>query len=245
MKTLLGKLKNASRYLTNRTITIARRKKLNNRGHLYLNDLPVSNTKEDKFQFSQMADLIYELLEQGQLPLHIGLLGSWGTGKTSVLRLLETKVNSGRRKEQKYLLKFINVWKFADDAPSLHRKIVREVETELKVENLEGISHETIAQESKKTTGIMSLFHKKLLKKHGFVIGIYILTLVVLTLLYEWLFNVKDPWALSFMSSTSLLVILVAYTIINKSTLEFTSQETKRELALQHGDNLSIDSKPP
>ncbi|KAF6623897.1 hypothetical protein H6F38_28150, partial [Paenibacillus sp. EKM208P] len=119
------------------------RKKILIQEPLYLKDSPVTSRKEDKFQYGQMADIIYELLEEGQLPLHIGLMGSWGTGKTSVLRLLETKVNAGRKNNRKYLLKFINVWKFADDAPSLHRKIVREVESELKVEKNEGITHET------------------------------------------------------------------------------------------------------
>ncbi|ETT56075.1 P-loop NTPase fold protein [Paenibacillus sp. FSL H7-689] len=212
------------------------RKKIVNKTPLYLQDSPVTNRKEDKFQYGQMADIIYELLEEGQLPLHIGLMGSWGTGKTSVLRLLETKVNAERKSERKYLLKFINVWKFADDAPSLHRKIVREVEAELKVEKKEGISHETTIQQIKKTSGVWSIFQKELWKKHGIIILLYVITLIIVTVLYEWLFNFKDPWALSFTSTTSLLAILIANNLLNKNGLELTYQTQQKELALLHGD---------
>jgi hypothetical protein len=203
---------------------------------LYLQDSPVTNRKEDKFQYGQMADIIYELLEEGQLPLHIGLMGSWGTGKTSVLRLLETKVNAERKRDRKYLLKFINVWKFADDAPSLHRKIVREVEAELKVKNRKSVDHTESSQESRKTTGIWSIFQKELWKKHGFIMAIYVLTLIFITILYEWLFNLQDAWAISFTSSTTLLIIMIATALFNKSGVELTYQTTKNELALQHGD---------
>ncbi|MEE4567200.1 P-loop NTPase fold protein [Paenibacillus polymyxa] len=227
-------LSNLSQHLS-RSFTSARRKRINQE-YLYLNDIPVSNRKEDKFQFAQMADLIYELLEQGQLPLHIGLMGSWGTGKTSVLKLLETRVNAGRKKDHKYLLKFINVWKFADDAPSLHRKIVREVESELQVEDSEGIKYETTTLDSKKTAGLMSLLNQRALKKYGFIVALYAISLIIITLVYEWLFKFKDPWALTFMNSTTLLVIMVAQALLNKSGLEITSQESKRGLALQHGD---------
>lgn len=203
---------------------------------LYLQDSPVTNRKEDKFQYGQMADIIYELLEEGQLPLHIGLMGSWGTGKTSVLRLLETKVNAERKNNRKYLLKFINVWKFADDAPSLHRKIVREVEAELNVENNEGITHETTTQELRKTSGVWSLMQKELWKKHGYIMLLYVITLIIVTILYEWVFNFKDAWALSFTSTTSLLAILIANALLNKNGVELTYQKHQKELALLYGD---------
>lgn len=212
------------------------RKKLIVNEPLYLQDSPVTSRKEDKFQYGQMADIIYELLEEGQLPLHIGLMGSWGTGKTSVLRLLETKVNAERKDNRKYLLKFINVWKFADDAPSLHRKIVREVEAELKVNKSQSVDHTTNTQEVRKTTGLWSVMQRELWKKHGFIMAIYVVTLVLITILYEWIFNLKDAWALSFTSSTTLLIIMIVSALLNKSGVELTYQTTINELALQHGD---------
>lgn len=224
-----------SKFITERRTIFAKRQPLITE-HLYLKDIPVSSRKEDKFQYAQMADLIYELLEQGQLPLHVGLLGSWGTGKTSVLKILEARVNAGSRKKQSYFIKFINVWKFADDAPSLHRKIVREVEAQLKVENNEGIIHETSSQLSKKTSGIWTLFDKKNIKRYGFLLISYIITILLITILYEWLFNIKDPWALAYTNITSLLILMISYAFINKSSLEITNQETTKELALHHGD---------
>ncbi|MDT9720642.1 P-loop NTPase fold protein [Paenibacillus sp. ClWae2A] len=212
------------------------RKKISTKEPLYLQDSPVTSRQEDKFQYGQMADIIYELLEEGQLPLHIGLMGSWGTGKTSVLRLLETKVKAERKNDRKYLLKFINVWKFADDAPSLHRKIVREVEAALKVKKNKSIDHTESTIEMRKTSGIWSIFQRELWKKHGFIMAIYSLTLILITILYEWIFNLKDAWALSFTSSTTLLIIMIGTALLNKSGVELTYQTTKNELALQHGD---------
>ena len=223
------------KYFTSKRSVFARKSQILAE-QLYLKDTPVSNKQEDKFQFSQMAEIIYDLLEQGQLPLHIGLLGTWGTGKTSVLKLLEAKVKSGRKRNQKYFLKFINVWKFADDAPSLHRKIVREVESQLKVVNEEGIFCETSTQESKKTSGIWAIFDKTIIKKHGVVVATCLIFSIIITLLYEWIFNLKDPWVLAQTNSTILLILILAYGIMNKSNLEFTYQETKKELALLHGD---------
>ncbi len=110
---------------------------------LFLEDRPLKNSSGDKFQYTQVAEVICDVLEQNNFPVHIGLFGPWGSGKTSVIKLLENKINSDTNTSEKYLLKTLSVWKFADDAPSLHRKIVRQVQAELGVVNEEGLSIES------------------------------------------------------------------------------------------------------
>jgi predicted KAP-like P-loop ATPase len=57
----------------------------------FIADKPISNSSEDLFQFRQFVDLIESAVRATQTPFVYGVLGDWGTGKTSVLRLLEAR----------------------------------------------------------------------------------------------------------------------------------------------------------
>lgn len=46
-----------------------------------IEDKPVEEINEDKFQYKQVAEIIYDLLNQNNFPIHIGLFGKWGSGK--------------------------------------------------------------------------------------------------------------------------------------------------------------------
>lgn len=143
----------------------------------FLEDRPLQKLNEDKFQYTQVAEILYELLNQNNFPTHIGLFAPWGSGKTSVIRLLEDIINADESKGDKYILKTISVWKFADDAPSLHRKIVREVQSELGVLDDEGLKSESTHQESLMATGLFSLL--SLLKKpYRLVTSLYLFILI-------------------------------------------------------------------
>lgn len=80
-------------------------------------------------------------------------------------KILEQIITSNEGDKNKYKTKLISVWKFADDAPSLHRKIVREVEFALDIKNDEGLDIETTNQESLSTTDGATLFSIKKVSK--------------------------------------------------------------------------------
>ncbi|MBO9308530.1 MAG: hypothetical protein J7551_01970 [Chloroflexi bacterium] len=62
----------------------------------FIADEPISNSSEDLFQFSQFVDLIESAVRATEAPFVYGVLGDWGTGKTSVLRLLEARFRDER-----------------------------------------------------------------------------------------------------------------------------------------------------
>lgn len=57
----------------------------------FIADKPILNSGEDLFQFGQFVDLIEGAVRATETPFVYGVLGDWGTGKTSVLRLLEAR----------------------------------------------------------------------------------------------------------------------------------------------------------
>lgn len=60
-----------------------------------LDDLPIINGNKAKFQFEAYANTIARIIlsKNTKTPLVIGLNGKWGTGKTSLLRILESKLS--------------------------------------------------------------------------------------------------------------------------------------------------------
>jgi len=131
---------------------LLRRKKFEERtSSIYLNDLPLSNGSNDNFQAIQVAEVLKQSIEQATLPLHISLLGRWGSGKTTVIKILEDLL-----KGSDYELKIISVWKFADDATSLHRKIIREIERKLNKVNPESLDISTTFEKSLQSKGVLS-----------------------------------------------------------------------------------------
>jgi predicted KAP-like P-loop ATPase len=86
-------------------------------------------TDKDFLGFDVHADLIKELLEDdSMLPITIGLFGDWGSGKSSILEILKTKLESP---EKGVACLYFNGWVFEgyDDAKAaLLESIVKEFE---------------------------------------------------------------------------------------------------------------------
>lgn len=203
----------------------------------YLEDQPVREHKADRFQFAQIADLMYQLLEQGHLPLHIGLLGPWGSGKTSVLRLLEKRIQLDG---DKYDIKFISVWKFSEDAHSLQRKIVREAENSLELNKPEGISLEISHTNGVQGTNIGALFVplNKLYKQNKlyyFAVVLFLLTVIISPVLSLFV-TINSGFFLSLINIFLLAIFSVVTGLLNKSTIQHTNQTQVKELGLQFGD---------
>lgn len=93
------------------------------------------------------------------------------------------KMLEGLTRASKYRMKFVNVWKFADDSPSLHRKIVREVQEALGITGLESYDYESTEETGATGSGFWNLaFFTKAQKwevKFGFLTIIAILITLV------------------------------------------------------------------
>lgn len=89
-----------------------------------------NETSEDLLGFRVHSDLIIELVTNNKLlPLSVGLYGDWGSGKSSIMKMLSESLN--KYDEGKVLCIYFNGWQFEgyDDAKvALIETILKEIE---------------------------------------------------------------------------------------------------------------------
>jgi formylglycine-generating enzyme required for sulfatase activity len=71
------------------------------------NDREITNKEDDRFDFRDYAEVLADRAQKAEPPLTIGLYGSWGSGKTSLMRLIE-----GELKGIETI--WINVWQLSE-----------------------------------------------------------------------------------------------------------------------------------
>jgi hypothetical protein len=99
----------------------------------FIADAPIEHPDKDLFGFKGFVDLIENAVRGTQTPFVYGVLGDWGTGKTSVLRLLEARFRSTDNKREIMRLPdgkeifvpiWFDAWKYENEAnivyPLLH-----------------------------------------------------------------------------------------------------------------------------
>ncbi|OMD60670.1 hypothetical protein BSK62_25255 [Paenibacillus odorifer] len=202
---------------------------------LFLEDRPLKNSSGDKFQYTQVAEVICDVLEQNNFPVHIGLFGPWGSGKTSVIKLLENKIHSDSKTRDKYLIKTLSVWKFADDSPSLHRKIVRQVQSELGVDNEEGLSVELTNTETATGSGLFSLLVKSKLFKISALIYVLLLVLSILLNIVADIPKINGILT-AIMSPAAVALMLSGFGKLLSGNFQISNLMTRKNMALLHND---------
>ncbi|MCH1627415.1 P-loop NTPase fold protein [Ferdinandcohnia quinoae] len=198
---------------------------------IYLNDLPLEDSANDKFQAIQVAEILKDSIQQSSLPLHISLLGKWGSGKTTVIKILKSLLQ-----KSDYELKVISVWKFADDSPSLHRKIVREIERKLDADNPELLDISTTNERQIQSNGILSnLLLFKRLGDFKFITliaaAIYIFLLIVF-----FMFPIRYQ---SILNSSILLALTGLFTLLisrNSFSVYSLIKNVRTNLPLNYND---------
>ncbi|MEU3280572.1 KAP family P-loop NTPase fold protein [Streptomyces antibioticus] len=94
-----------------------------------LTDNPVTEPADDAFHFGPYVSMLHAAVERAEpLPLTVGVLGSWGTGKSSLLRLWEHRL-----KHQQVRTIWFNPWKYdrkVEVWAALLHTILAEMETE-------------------------------------------------------------------------------------------------------------------
>jgi len=87
-------------------------KKINNLK--IIRDIPEFETaydeEKDTFNHKAYADVLEKIIQNNPAPLIIGLLGPWGTGKTTILNLFKKSVKDS------YNIIYFNAWKYANDS---------------------------------------------------------------------------------------------------------------------------------
>ena len=97
--------------------------------HLYLSDEPINKKEDDKFHHDAYAEILFRIVKEVDTPSNIGLFGRWGTGKTSIVKLLIDKLNTKNTSGQKYAYFEFDAWKHAGD--SLREQILLELNRNL------------------------------------------------------------------------------------------------------------------
>ncbi|MCT2534783.1 KAP family NTPase [Aquibacillus koreensis] len=199
--------------------------------NLYLEDSP---TIEDRFGYNDIALSLQEALEQSNFPTHISLMGEWGSGKSTVVELLKEKLKSS----EEYALESISVWKFSDNSTSLQRKIIREIQSTLKIEDNNGLDFQTENHESSTATGLPAYYYSLRLNKKSLTITSISSLAVVLALFTLFANTYISNWILSLFASLgvgSVLVISYLVTLFN-SKIQVQLRHTSKYLPLDYGD---------
>lgn len=89
-----------------------------------------TETSDDYLDFSSTAETVAALIhDSGSEPISIGVSGSWGTGKSSMVKMIGKALEaSSDKSEQKYTFIEFNAWRYQgyDDAKSALMKVVSE-----------------------------------------------------------------------------------------------------------------------
>lgn len=93
----------------------------------FLLDDAVDDVRKDRLKHQSIAETIEKIVVRCPLPFTIGLFGKWGTGKSSISKLLKKKLN-----EEDNSIAFVefDVWKYEDD--SLRRFFLKNLVESLK-----------------------------------------------------------------------------------------------------------------
>ena len=79
----------------------------------WLSDNPIESHLDDKLNFSNAATILKNLIAQSDTPISIGINGKWGSGKTSLMRLIKEKL----KEDDKYriLTSWFDTWNYANE----------------------------------------------------------------------------------------------------------------------------------
>jgi hypothetical protein len=76
-----------------------------------LSDRPVQKKDTDKLENMHFVEGLYSFIMGAETPITIGIQGGWGSGKTSLINMLEEKIKSENPRQAIYV--FVNAWEHA------------------------------------------------------------------------------------------------------------------------------------
>ena len=92
----------------------------------FVPDTPVTDTSDDALGFREFVDLIQRSIFNTETPFVYGILGDWGIGKTSILRLLHTQIEDASPTPggDVFVPIWFNAWEYENESnliyPLLH-----------------------------------------------------------------------------------------------------------------------------
>ena len=99
--------------------------------HIGIVDQPNANFDSDSLNITPHADALTNFIERCDTPITIGIQGEWGSGKTSLLNLIENNLDGNNSDHEKNKGKFLQIWVNAWE----HSLLSKPEETLLKIVN--------------------------------------------------------------------------------------------------------------
>lgn len=65
---------------------------------------------QDRLNFEDFAPALHDILRDAQTPLTVGVFGPWGSGKTSLMRMLRNKLDAPRNPKVRTV--WFTAWKY-------------------------------------------------------------------------------------------------------------------------------------
>ena len=82
-------------------------------GYRFLPDEPIKSIQEDEFRHQEYVDTLEEMVASVDPPWNIGVFGEWGSGKTSIIKMLFSRLNDADRS---YVCVEFDAWKHAEES---------------------------------------------------------------------------------------------------------------------------------
>ncbi len=102
--------------------------------HSLWTDQPIMGAKHDRLNFSHYADVLSDVVLTADTPITIGIFGPWGSGKTSLMRLVAEQLINRRTAGHRWArVVWFNAWQYERDQGALWRALLLRV-----LEGLEG-----------------------------------------------------------------------------------------------------------
>lgn len=90
-------------------------------------DQAIRSVKEDRLRFHQYRDVLVKVVREADTPITVGVFGPWGSGKTSLMRLVQEKLELDSRttmhKEAHTV--WFNAWKYHEEDALWRAFIIR------------------------------------------------------------------------------------------------------------------------
>lgn len=77
-------------------------------------DSEITDKKDDGFGFQDYAEVIARLAAEADTPLMIGIFGRWGSGKTSLMQLIQGELKRKQSNSQRIEPIWINAWRLSN-----------------------------------------------------------------------------------------------------------------------------------
>lgn len=81
----------------------------------WLSDDPIESYLDDKLNFNKSSTVLKNFIVNSDTPISIGINGKWGSGKTSLMRLIKERLEKEKGIESKILFSWFDTWNYSNE----------------------------------------------------------------------------------------------------------------------------------